>query len=75
MIRLKLKELAEARGLNLNQTALRSQISLNVIRRYWYSSSTGRQGGPPLTEVRLDFLERLADLLECDVTDLLQRTK
>ena len=65
-IRLRLRELAEAQGLNMNQTALRSALNIGVVRRYWYSSSDGRSGGPPLTEVNVIFLERFMDLLELD---------
>lgn len=65
-LRLRLRKLAEARGLNMNQTSLRASINVNVVRRYWYSSSNGKVGGPPLTEVNLIFLEKLANLLELD---------
>ena len=72
-MRVRLRELAEARGLNMNQTALRAGLNVAVVRRYWYSSSDGRAGGPPLTEVNLAFLEKLADLLEIAPQDLLER--
>ena len=66
MIKLRLAQLATQRGLNLNQTAIQSGISLAVIRRYWYSSKDGKKDGEPLLEVRMDFLEKLADLLKVD---------
>jgi hypothetical protein len=72
-VRVRLRELAEARGLNMNQTALRAGLNVTVVRRYWYSSSDGKDGGPPLTEVNLAFLEKLADLLGVQPQELLER--
>ena len=73
-IRVRLRELAQARGLNMNQTALQAGLNITVVRRYWYSSSDGKDGGPPLTEVNLHFLEKLADLLGIEPRELLERT-
>ena len=72
-VRVRLRELAEARGLNMNQTALRAGLNLTVVRRYWYSSSNGKEGGPPLTEVNLSFLEKLAELVGIEPQELLER--
>lgn len=76
MIRLRLREIALARGLNINQTAIQSGVAISVVRRYWYSAADGKESGPPLLEVRLDFIEKLANLLGVeDVGELFEMTK
>ena len=64
MIKLRVAQLAKLRGLNMNRVALRSGIPTGTIRRYWYGTRDGRKDGDPILEVRMDFLEKLANLLE-----------
>jgi transcriptional regulator with XRE-family HTH domain len=59
MARLKLKELAEARGLNISQLARRSGLDIQMVRRYWYNR--GMKG--PLEEVNLAAIDRIAEVL------------
>ena len=74
-MRLRVRELAEARNLNMNRLAIQAGLSAPVMRRYWYSSSDGRNGGPPLTEVSLNFLVQIADVLGVEPGDLLERVQ
>ncbi len=59
MTRLRLKELAEARGLNISQLQRQSGLEMGMVRRYWYNEGT--RG--PLHEVNLIALTKLAQVL------------
>lgn len=59
MPRLQLKELAEARGLNISQLQRQSGLDMGMIRRYWYNEGT--KG--PLNEINLIALGKLAEVL------------
>ena len=62
MPRLRLKELAEERGLNISQLQRQSGLDLGMVRRYWYNEGT--KG--PLHEVNLIALGKLAQVLGVD---------
>jgi Cro/C1-type HTH DNA-binding domain len=74
MARLRLRELAEARGFNMSTLSRDSRLTLNMIRRYWYNTANGLKGGPPLTEVSLPALDTLADLLGVEPGALIERS-
>ncbi len=59
MVRLRLKEIAEERGLNISQIQRQAGLDMGMVRRYWYNE--GRKG--PLTEVNLIALAKLAQAL------------
>jgi hypothetical protein len=73
MARLRLRELAEARGYNMSTLSRDSRLTLNMVRRYWYNSANGLEGGPQLTEVSLPALDALADVLGLHPRDLIER--
>ena len=60
MVRLRLKELAEARGLNISQLQRQSGLDMGMVRRYWYNQGRSKE---PLTEVNLVALAKLANVL------------
>jgi DNA-binding Xre family transcriptional regulator len=62
MLKLRVKEIAEAQGLNRNQLQLKSGVTLPLLTRYWNSSTT---------EVRLEALERIANALGVNPGDLI----
>lgn len=74
-IRLRVRELAEARNLNMNKLAIQAGLSIPVVRRYWYNSSNGKNGGPPLAEISLRVLAQMADVLGVEPGDLLERVQ
>lgn len=74
MARLRLRELAEARGFTMSSLSRDSRLTLNMIRRYWYNTANGLENGPPLTEVSLPALDVLADILGVRPGDLIDRT-
>lgn len=73
MARLRLRELAEARGYNMSTLSRDSRLTLNMVRRYWYNSANGLEGGPQLTEVSLPALDALADVLGLHPRELIER--
>ena len=66
MLRLRVSEIAEAKGINRSQLQLRSGVTLPLLTRYWNNKTT---------EVKLDALERIARVLEVDPGDLLSVEK
>ncbi len=71
MARVRVRELAEQQGLNINQLSLRARVNVGVVRRYWYNTATGQQTGKPLTLVSLIILQQLADALNEPIGSLL----
>ena len=67
MPRLKLRQIAEAQGLNISQLQRRSGLDMGMVRRYWYNE--GRKG--QLTEVSLPALYKLAQVLGVEPGDLI----
>ncbi len=67
MPRLKLREVAEAQGLNISQLQRRTGLDMGMVRRYWYNE--GRKG--PLTEVNLGALHKIAQVLGVKPGDLI----
>ena len=68
MVRIRLKELAEERGLNISQVQRLASLDMGMVRRYWYNE--GRNG--PLTEVNLIALTKLAQALGVRAEELLE---
>lgn len=66
VVRLRLKEVAEEKGLNISQVQLGAGVSMGVARRYWYDDTDA---------VYLDVLDRLCDYLEVEPGELLERVE
>jgi transcriptional regulator with XRE-family HTH domain len=62
MLRLRVKEIAEAQGLNRSQLQLKSGVTLSLLNRYWNNNTS---------EIRLEALEKIAKALGVKSTDLL----
>lgn len=54
MLKLRVKELAEAQKLNRSQLQIKSGVTLPLLNRYWNNTTT---------EVKLDALEKIAKAL------------
>jgi DNA-binding Xre family transcriptional regulator len=70
-IRLRVRDIAKTKGLNLSQLQRRADLGMTTARRLWFSTGDGREQGPPLQYVNLDSLARIARVLEVDPRDLL----
>jgi hypothetical protein len=72
MIRLRVKELAEARGLTLSVVQREAKLPVSTARRYWWSSRTGLQrDAGTLNEINLITLGEIASFLNVRPGDLL----
>lgn len=71
MAKLRVRELAERRGLKISDLARETKLNVALVRRYWYNTASGTDQGEPLNEVRLSALDRLASLLEVKPGDLI----
>ena len=72
-VRLRVKELAEARGLNISSLQREAKIPMSTARRVWYSTSDGKEKGPPLKLVNLEAVDRLSRYFQVEPGDLLER--
>jgi DNA-binding Xre family transcriptional regulator len=59
--RLQVKEVANKKGISLTKLSQRSEVAYNTVRRIWRE---------PYKDVTLSTLQRLADVLEVDVSEL-----
>lgn len=67
MVRLKVKEIAAAKGISQRQISVRTGIDINAVRRIFRN--------PVGIEVRLDTLDRIAKVLGVDVSELIESVK
>ncbi len=72
-LRLRVRELAEARGYSLATFQRAVRLPPTTCRRIWFNTAKGGPAGEPLKTVWFDLLEHLADFFEVDVCDLLER--
>ena len=63
LYRLKVKEMAAAKRISQRQLFFRSGVDINTIRRIFKN---------PQTNVTVETLARLAAVLECDVSELIE---
>jgi transcriptional regulator with XRE-family HTH domain len=70
-IRLRIREVAEAQGLNLSQLARQADLGMTTVRRMWFGTGDGKDGGLPLQYVSLDALDRVARVLGVPPGELL----
>ncbi len=72
MARLKVREVAEAKGKRLSDVQFDARLPMATVRRYWYGTSDGKAEGKQLTEVDLTKLAAIAEALDVKVTDLIE---
>ena len=63
MFRLKVKEVAQAKGISQRQLFLRSKVDITTIRKVFHN---------PYTVITVETLDRLAMVLEVDVSELIE---
>jgi DNA-binding Xre family transcriptional regulator len=61
VIRLKVREIAESKGMNMSQLSRKSDIQYNTIRDIW---------SRPERDIALSTLEKLAMALQVDISEL-----
>lgn len=75
VVRLRVKDLAEARGLNISSLQREAKIPMSTARRIWYSTSDGSEDGPPLKLVNLEVVDQLARFFGVHPGELLARVE
>ncbi|GHO98709.1 hypothetical protein KSF_087570 [Reticulibacter mediterranei] len=63
MIRLRVKEVAEAHGLNMSQLSRRSDVSFSTVKRLWRN---------PHRSASTEILEKLAAAIGVSIHDLIE---
>jgi DNA-binding Xre family transcriptional regulator len=63
MLRLRVKEVAEAKGYNMSSLSRKADISFNTVRRIFHQ---------PYRSTSTYVLQRIAEALRVDVSDLLE---
>jgi DNA-binding Xre family transcriptional regulator len=74
-IRLRVKELAVARGENAATLARQTGLGITTIRRYWHGTALGTATGKRLENVNLAAIEAIADALNVEPGELIERIK
>ena len=72
-VRLRVRELAEARGLNLSTFQREAKLPMTTARRVWFSTSTGSAEGEPLAQISFEVLEVLSDFFGLEPGGLFER--
>lgn len=72
-VRLRVKELAEARGLNISSLQREAKIPMSTARRVWYSTSDGSEDGPPLKLVNMELIDQISRFFGVSPGELLER--
>jgi DNA-binding Xre family transcriptional regulator len=74
-VRLKVKELAEARGMNLAEFQREAKLAVSTSRRIWHNTSNGNPNGPPLRRLDYDSLEVLCEFFGVGPGELIEIMK
>jgi hypothetical protein len=72
-VRLRVREMAREKDLTLAKFQREVRLTLGTARRVWYSTSDGREDGPPLKQVSLDVVEQIADYFGVPPGDLFEK--
>jgi DNA-binding Xre family transcriptional regulator len=73
-VRLRVRELAEAQGLNLATFQREAKLGMSTARRLWYNTSDGNANGPPLRRLDYDSLEVLCRFFGVTPNELIELT-
>jgi transcriptional regulator with XRE-family HTH domain len=65
MVHLKIKDIAEKKGISQRQLSLRSGVDINTVRRIFRN---------PYTIVTTETLDKLSKILDVDVSELIEST-
>lgn len=72
-VRLCVRELAQARGLNLSTFQREAKLPISTARRVWFSTSTGSADGEPLQQISFDVIDQLARFFDVSPGELFER--
>lgn len=72
-VRLRVRELAEARGLNLSTFQREAKLPMSTARRVWFSTGAGNADGEPLAQISFDVIDTLSRFFDVKPGDLFER--
>jgi DNA-binding Xre family transcriptional regulator len=72
-VRLKVRALAEAKGLNLSTFQREAKLPMSTARRVWFSTSTGSVDGEPLQQISFDVIDHLCQFFSVSPGELFER--
>jgi hypothetical protein len=72
-VRLRVRELAQARGLNLSTFQREAKLPMSTARRVWFSTSTGSTEGEPLQQISFDVIDQLSEFFGVGPGELFER--
>lgn len=72
-LRLRIKELAEARGETAGSLSRKADINISTIRRMWHNTTSGSPKDARLTSVDLNALEAIARALGVAPGELIEQ--
>lgn len=72
-VRLRVRELAQARGLNLSTFQREAKLPMSTARRVWFSTSTGSPEGEPLQQISFDVIDSLSLFFDVAPGELFER--
>lgn len=73
MLKLRVKELAEARGWTLKDFQRELYLTNTSARRLWFSSADAAPGGR-LNHIDLAIVEKLMDVFDVSLNEMFERT-
>jgi hypothetical protein len=72
-VRLRVRALAEAQGLNLSTFQREAKLPMTTARRVWFSTSNGSSEGEPLAQISFDVIDTLSRFFGVPPGDLFER--
>ncbi len=72
MAGLKIRKIAEERGITISRLQMDARVAVRTMRRYWFMTKTGNVEGERLEELHLDVLQRIADALGVKPSELIE---
>lgn len=73
--RLRVRKLAEARGLTLAEFQREAKLPVSTARRYFYGTEDGAPDGDPMRQVRMKTIDQLCEFFGCEPGDLFERIR
>jgi hypothetical protein len=73
--RLRVRQIGEARGLNLARFQREARLPVSTARRYWYGTEGGTEHGEPMGQVRMKTIDIICDYFGCQPGDLFERVE
>lgn len=72
-VRLRVRQLAEDRGLNLSTFQREAKLPMTTARRVWFSTGTGSIEGEPLAQISFEVIDTLSRFFGVPPGDLFER--